>query len=60
MGTSTGISGLPYELWKVLNDKYETDTKEHRPTFNLIKAFTKVFIDIEEYGVIPTTNFAEG
>jgi hypothetical protein len=59
-GTSTGINGLPYELWKVLSDKYEADTKADRPSFNIIKALTRVFNDIEEYGVVSTTNFAEG
>lgn len=59
-GTSTGINGLPYKLQKVLNDKYENDAKMDRPTFNTIKALTRVFNNIEEHGVVPTTNFAEG
>jgi Reverse transcriptase (RNA-dependent DNA polymerase) len=59
-GTSTGINGLPYGLWKTLHDKYETDAKTNSPTFNIVKALTKVYNDIEEHGVVPTTNFAEG
>ena len=59
-GTSTGVSGLPYELQKILNDKYEADVKADKPSFNIIKTLTRVFNDIEEYGVVPTTNFAEG
>jgi len=59
-GTSTGVNGLPYELWKVLNDKYVIEAKAEKPTFNIIKVLTKVFNDIEEHGVVPTTNFAEG
>jgi hypothetical protein len=57
---STGVNGLPYELWKVLNDKYVIEAKAEKPTFNIIKVLTKVFNDIEEHGVVPTTNFAEG
>jgi exonuclease III len=59
-GTSTGVNGLPYELWKALNDRYKADTKADRPSFNIIKALTRVYNDIEEHGVVSTTNFAEG
>jgi hypothetical protein len=59
-GTATGVNGLPYELWKILNNRHEIEAKTERPTFNIIKVFTRVFNDIEEYGVVPTTNFAEG
>ena len=30
-GTFTKINGLPYELWKILNDKYEANTKVNGP-----------------------------
>ena len=59
-GTSTGVNGLPYELWKILNDKYEVESKTNKPTFNIIKALTRVFNDIEEHEVVSTTKFAEG
>jgi hypothetical protein len=36
-GTATGMNGLPYKLWKMLNEKYEADTKADRPSFNIIK-----------------------
>jgi hypothetical protein len=58
--TSTGINGLPYKLWKILHDKYETDTKTNSSTFNIVKALSKVYNDIEEHGVVLTTNFTEG
>jgi hypothetical protein len=59
-GTSTGVNGLPYELWKALNEKYEADVKANKPSFNIIRALTRVFNDIEEHGVVLTTNFTEG
>jgi Reverse transcriptase (RNA-dependent DNA polymerase) len=59
-GTSTGVNGLPYELWKALSNKYETDSKVDAPTFNIIKTLTRVYNDIEEYGVAPNTDFATG
>jgi hypothetical protein len=59
-GTSTGVNGLPYELWKALNEKYEADVKVDKPSFNIIKTLTRVFNDIEEHGVVSTTNFTEG
>lgn len=59
-GTATGINGLPYELWKTLDDKDQNNTKANRPAFNIIKVLTRVYNDIERYGVEPGTDFAEG
>ena len=36
------------------------NVKNNKPTFNIIKTLTRVYNDIEEYGVVSTTNFAEG
>ena len=55
-GTYTGVNGLPYELWTTFNNKYEADVKADKPTFNIIRTLTRVFNDIEEYGVVLTTN----
>jgi exonuclease III len=59
-GSSTGINGLPYELWKTLHDRYEIESKADKPTFNIIHTLTRVYNDIEEYGVQEGTDFAAG
>jgi hypothetical protein len=59
-GKATGINGIPYELWKVLDDKYECQAKKEKPAFNIIGALTKVYNDIEKHGVDKKTGFVSG
>ncbi|KAJ7328387.1 hypothetical protein DFH08DRAFT_617570, partial [Mycena albidolilacea] len=56
---ATGLDGATYELWKTIHARYLEDIRCNRPAFNLIGLMTKAFNDIESFGVIPSTNFAE-
>ena len=59
-GTATGLNGIPYEVWKHLNDMYLQSVKKKNPTFNIIKTLTIVFNDIQLHGVDPSTKFSMG
>jgi hypothetical protein len=59
-GTSTGMDGCPYELWKKLKQKYDTNIREGTENFNIIKVLTRVFNDIQIHGVEEHTDFALG
>ena len=50
-GTSTGIDRCLYELWKVLKNKHETNKKNEKPTFDIVKTMTMVFEDIQTNGI---------
>ncbi|TFY74811.1 hypothetical protein EWM64_g9201 [Hericium alpestre] len=61
-GTATGLDGLPYELWKKLNDHHQKATKlgTGEPTFDVITMLTTVFNDIQTYGLLPDSTFSQG
>src|SRR5258708_19041430 len=59
-GSATGIDGCPYELWRALNEKHETDAKERRPRFDVIKTLTLVYQDIQTNSIDEKANFALG
>ena len=59
-GKAPGIDGIPHELWKSLNIRFQTNTKEGRPGFDIIKTLTRVFNDIEKHGMAKGTDFAKG
>jgi len=59
-GSATGMDGCPYELWKALDQRFETDTATNKPGFDIAKILTDIFQDIQEKGVDPRTNFTLG
>ena len=59
-GSATGLDGCPYELWKTLHQHYNTALQMNKNGFNIAKTLTKVFNDIQEHSVDPTTDFAIG
>jgi exonuclease III len=69
--TSPGFDGIPYEFWKMLstNPTYNLSKKSSHgqliednpdPDPEIIQSLTKVYLDIENYGVHPDSAFAEG
>ena len=46
-GKAAGLDGIPAELWKKLNEMYERDVKEERPSFDVIRYLTGIYNDIE-------------
>ncbi|KAK0241001.1 hypothetical protein EDD85DRAFT_734897, partial [Armillaria nabsnona] len=58
-GTAPGLNGAPYELYKTINAWYKIHTKNGDPAFDVVNLLTLAFIDIQLYGVDPTTSFTE-
>jgi ribonuclease HI len=59
-GSATGMDGCPYELWKTLRTQHERATKENRPSFDIIKAMTRVLADVQTNGIDKGSDFALG
>ena len=59
-GSATGMDGCPYELWRALDQKFETAAATDEPGFDIAKTLTDIFNDIQEHGVDPCTNFTLG
>lgn len=67
-GKAAGLDGITYELWKTLASvkttrKIVIRTPGKAPrasSFDYIKVITSVFNDIEKYGVLPGSSFADG
>jgi len=56
-GTATGLDGCPYKLWKALEKRHNKLRHKNRPSFDVIKALTYLFQDIQEHGVDDRTDF---
>lgn len=56
-GTVTGLDGCPYELWKALEKQHNKLRHKNVPSFDVIKALTYLFQDIQEHGVDDRTSF---
>lgn len=59
-GSATGLDGCPNELWKKLNQRYEEASHLNKESFNIAKALTILFRDIQEHGVDARSEFTEG
>ncbi len=59
-GKAAGLDGLPTELWKLLLHRYRAAIVKKRPGFNIVRTLRLVFNDIEEYGIVEDTGFANG
>lgn len=70
-GRASGINGIPYEYWKALSKVYEEKHKKDDPPqpaefrtatdeLDIVWILTKVYRDIDYFGIAPTTNFALG
>ena len=57
--TATGLDGCPYELWKALKSRHESlSTQPNAKSFNIVKALTEIFMDIQAHDLDPNTDFA--
>jgi hypothetical protein len=59
-GSTASIDGIPYEVWKSLNEKHLDDKKKDIPSFNIIKTLTIVINDVQKHGVDEQTDFLLG
>lgn len=60
LGTAAGLDGCPNELWKKLKQRYDATSKTNKKGFNIVKALTTVFRDIQEHDIDRRSNFAAG
>ena len=58
--TATGLDGCPYELWKALEKRHNHLRMKGTPSFDVIKALTYLFRDIQEHGIDERTTFTTG
>jgi hypothetical protein len=59
-GSTAGINGIPYEIWKRLHKKHLADLEDNKESFNIIKTLTLVINDIQKNGVKDETEFILG
>ncbi len=60
-GSSPGLDGIPFELWKALHSRYIEDLRfEGRMKFDIVKLMTAAYEDVRTHGVDPKTSFARG
>lgn len=57
-----GLDGIPYEFWAALKkrDDMQREREPQDHDFDVMKALTTVFNDVEDFGVVDKTEFAEG
>ncbi|KAI0710986.1 Endonuclease/exonuclease/phosphatase, partial [Earliella scabrosa] len=60
-GSAPGLDGLPYELWKILHERYKEDSRvEGRAPLDVVGMMHLVFEDVRQHGVSARTSFSEG
>ncbi len=60
-GSSPGIDGVPFELWKTLHARHAEDSRHpDRPSFDIVRLLQAAFEDARIHGVDPSTSFAKG
>ncbi|KAJ7029729.1 hypothetical protein C8F04DRAFT_904509, partial [Mycena alexandri] len=53
-----GMDSITYEVWKILDQRYESYRKIGKPAFNILGAMHQVYNDIEKYGMVQGTGFS--
>lgn len=56
-GSVAGLDGIPYEIWKCLDQHHKNEQKEDKPSFNVIKTLTMIIKDIQINRIDEQTNF---
>ncbi|KAJ3716676.1 hypothetical protein C8R42DRAFT_588394, partial [Lentinula raphanica] len=54
-----GINGISYEVWKVINGRYNNAKAHDQDAFDIVGTLQRVFNDIEHNGLAPGTEFSE-
>ncbi|KAJ7601506.1 hypothetical protein DFH06DRAFT_933078, partial [Mycena polygramma] len=54
-----GLDSITYEVWKILNQRYESLKAEGKPAFDVLAAMHRVYNDIEKCGMAKGTGFSE-
>jgi ribonuclease HI len=58
-GSSPGLDGITYEVWKALNEQFAKDEKEGKEAFDILTSLSRVYNDIEVHGMVKGTDFSE-
>jgi len=57
--SATGLDGCPYELWKALKSRHASlSSQPNVRSFNIVRALTEVFRDIQAHNLDPKAEFA--
>ncbi|KAJ7801466.1 hypothetical protein B0H14DRAFT_2164447, partial [Mycena olivaceomarginata] len=56
-GKAPGIDGIPYEFLKTLDILFEESKESVNGKFDILSFLTKLYSDIETYGIAAGTNF---
>ena len=59
-GSTTGLDGCPYELWKALEKRHNKRRNRSEPSFDIIKAITYLYRDIQENRLENGSEFNSG
>ena len=58
---AAGLDGIPMDLWKKMSALWDAfSEQEINPYCNIVRMMTRVFNDVEENGIVPSTRFNEG
>jgi ribonuclease HI/exonuclease III len=60
LGVSSGIDGLPTELWRKLERRNAIKVAAGEQGFDVVKLLTLVFWSIQKYGMAEGSNFSKG
>lgn len=59
-GKAAGPDGIIHELWIELENKYVSTQKNGGTSFDIVKALTIVYNDIQDHRIEVNSGFAEG
>ncbi|KAJ3857352.1 hypothetical protein EV368DRAFT_30518, partial [Lentinula lateritia] len=54
-----GLDGICYEIWKLLQARFENAKTHQKQALNIIHTLQRVYNDIENHGLAPGTEFSE-
>lgn len=54
-----GLNGIRYEIWKVINGRYQNAKAHQKEAFNIIVTLRRVYNDIEKNGLMAHSRFSE-
>ncbi|KAL1744251.1 hypothetical protein HDZ31DRAFT_27602, partial [Schizophyllum fasciatum] len=57
--SAPGIDGIPYEFWKIVNDRFIEDVRCDRPAFDVVALLLAAFRNIQANGLEEESKFAE-
>jgi hypothetical protein len=52
-----GVDGIPYEFYKLLDILFQLSKNSDQEGFNVLAFLTELYEDVENYGIVPNTQF---